>query len=124
MLMRYLYVLGGMLLCPYLWFWYWWPGAIFLLSVFSGCVCEGVKSVAILGVERVCLLCSEGLLEAWLMWAAGSRGWLRRRLMVVTGMVWGVGFMGIFASMQFEVSYTIGRSDSWFGCMRFLAFRE
>ncbi len=40
MLTQYLYALGSMLPCP-LWFWYRWPSAIFLLSLFSWSIYNG-----------------------------------------------------------------------------------
>lgn len=40
MLTQYLYALGSMLPCP-LWFWYRWPSAIFLFSLFSWSIYNG-----------------------------------------------------------------------------------
>lgn len=40
MLTQYLYALGSMLPCP-LWFWYRWPSALFLLSLFSWSIYNG-----------------------------------------------------------------------------------
>ena len=40
MLTQYLYALGSMLPCP-IWFWYRWPSAIFLLSLFVWSIYNG-----------------------------------------------------------------------------------
>ena len=40
MLTQYMYALGSMLPCP-IWFWYRWPSALFLLSLFSWSIYNG-----------------------------------------------------------------------------------